>query len=199
MNNRKFSAFALIAMAWLGTGLWAIPVNAEETTVAKPARVASTIIKRAAIVEAVDREKRELKLIDAEGNRFTLALNEAVRNFDQIEPRDRIIAEYVESVAVVVAPSGSKPLLDVEDGEYIAVAPAGDKPAVTEVETEMITATVEAINATDRLVTLQTEDGELRTIKVSDDAPLDQVEVGDQLRLRVTVAVAISIVEPDDA
>jgi hypothetical protein len=120
-----------------------------------------------------------------------------VRNFDQIEPRDRIVAEYLESVAVVVAPGGSAPLLG--DERFFEVAPAGDKPAVEAVDTRLLLATVQAINVADRLITLETEDGELRTVKVAEDAPLDKVTVGDQLRLRITRAVAIAVVEPESS
>ena len=154
-----------------------------------------TLVKSGAIVEAVDKETRELKLIDPRGNRLTVVADEAVINFDQIEPRDRIIIEYLESVAVVVAPAGSKP--PGEDALVLSVAEAGDKPGVEGVETELMVAIVQSINAADRLVTLETEFGELRTIKVSEDARLDLVEIGDQLRLRVTRAVAVSVVAPD--
>jgi len=179
----------ILSVAWVGTAA------AAETTVVKPARVTTTLVKSGVIVEAVDKETRELKLIDPKGNRLTVVADEAVINFDQIEPRDRIIIEYLESVAVVVAPAGSKP--PVEDALVLSVAEAGDKPGVEGVETELMVAIVQSINMADRLVTLETEFGELRTIKVSEDARLDLVEIGDQLRLRVTRAVAVSVVAPD--
>jgi hypothetical protein len=169
--------------------------NAAETMVSKPARVVSTMVKLGAIVEAVDKQTRELKLLDAQGNRFTVIADDAVRNFDQIEPRDRIIVEYLESVAVVIAPAGSEP--PVGDADLLTVAPAGDKPGMSDVETRLVMATVHAINAADRLVTLETEDGNLRSIKVSEDAPLESVDVGDQVRVRITTAIAVAVVTPD--
>jgi hypothetical protein len=169
--------------------------GAAETTTVKPGRVVSTLVKSGAIVEAVNKETRELKLIDPRGNRFSVYADELVRNFDQIEPRDRIIIEYLESVALVVAPAGSEP--PVWDASVMNVAPAGDKPGVEGVETRLMVATVQAINSADRLVTLETESGEMRTIKVSEGARLDLVDIGDQVRLRVTRAVAVSVVAPD--
>ncbi len=170
--------------------------NAAETTVDKPARVLSTMVKLGAIVEAVDKQTRELKLLDAQGNRFTVVADDAVRNFDQIEPRDRIIVEYLESVAIVIAPAGSEP--PIGDAGLLTVAPAGDKPGMSDIDTRMVMATVHGINAADRLVTLETEDGNLRTIKVSEDAPLESVDVGDQVRVRITTAIAVAVVTPDD-
>jgi hypothetical protein len=170
-------------------------VSAAEPTVVKPGRVVSTLVKSGAIVEAVNKETRELKLINPRGDRFTVVADELVRNFDQIEPRDRIVIEYLESVALVVAPAGSEPLIG--DAAALTVAPAGDKPGVEGVETHVMVATVQSINAADRLVTLESETGETRTIKVDAAARLDMVDIGDQVRLRVTRAVAISVVAPE--
>ena len=172
----------------------ALPV-ASAQTVDKPAKVVSTVIKQAMIVEAVDKSTRELKLIDAQGHRFAVVAGDHVRNFDQIEARDRIVLEYLESVAVVIAPAGSEPL--VRDAAAVAVAPAGDKPGIEGVETRLVLATVQGINEADRLLTIKDESGALRTVKVAPDAPLYLVNVGDQVRLRVTRAMAVNIVKPD--
>ena len=187
-RNRSITLTAAILAFFIST------MAIGETTL-KPARVVSTLIKRAAIVESVNPDTRELKLLDAQGNRFTVVADESVRNFSQIKPRDRIVAEYLESVAVVIAPKGSKP--PVEDASEWNVAEAGDKPGVAGVETRLVVATVQAINAVDRLLTLETEDGGVRTVKVSDHAQLHLVEVGDQVRLRITTAIAMRVVAPD--
>jgi hypothetical protein len=170
-------------------------IGAEAQVVTKPARVVSTLVKTAAIVEAVDKSSRELKLINARGERFTVVADDSVLNFDQIEPRDRIVTEYLESVAIIVAPAGSSPLIG--DAVALEVAPRNDKPGVTGVDTRVVVATVTALNFADRLATLELENGEVRTIKVSEDARLDLVEVGNQVRLRMTRAVAVNVVKPE--
>ena len=179
----------------LGCVLFCFTALANAQTVDKPARIVTTLVKTAAIVEAVNKETRELKLIDARGNRFTLVADASVRNFDQIEPRDRIVTEYLESMAIIVAPAGSEPLFG--DGTLVTVAASGDKPGITGVDTQVVVATVIALNRSDRLVTLETENGDVRTIKVGEDAHLDMVDVGNQVRFRVTRAVAVSVVKPD--
>ena len=117
-----------------------------------------------------------------------------VRNFDQIEPRDRIVTEYLESVAILVAPAGAPTM---GSGAAVELAPLGAKPGVTAVETFVVKATVESLNLTDRIATLRYEDGSMRTIKVADDVPLDLVDIGDEVRLRITNAVAISVRKAD--
>lgn len=169
--------------------------KAAETAVAKPARVVTSVVKSGAIVEAVNKETRELKLLDADGNRTTVVVEDEVRNFDQIEPRDRLVIEYLESIAIVIAPEGSQ--APVGNAAELTTAPAGAKPGMEGAKTEVEVATVRAINAAERLVTVETEDGEQRTITAREDAPLDMVEVGDQVRLRVTRAMVITIEAPD--
>ena len=145
-------------------------------------------------MEAVNKATRELKLIDADGNRFTIVADDLVRNFDQIRPRDRIITEYLESVAVLVAPAGA---MSLGDGTIVEVAAEGEMPGFATVDTVMVKATITALNVTQRLATLSAEDGTTKTVLVADDVPLHTIEVGDEVRLRVTTAVAISVVRPD--
>ena len=188
--TRLITCVALLAVLVPGIG------RAEEHTTQKPGRVVTSRIKSAAIVEAVNRDTREIKLIDARGRRFSVIADERIRNFDQIEPRDRVVTEYLQSVAVIVAPAGSEPTM--RDGAYWAVAPEGEKPAVSGVATSVLVASVVSLNSTDRLATLETKDGTLHTVKVALSVPLHMVEVGDQVRIWVTRSLAVSIVEPDD-
>ena len=164
--------------------------------VEKPARVVSTLVETAAIVESVDRETREIRLIDAQGNRFTVVADDSVRNFDEIEARDRIVTEYLESVAIVILPHGA-----AAPGQGAAVevevAELGDKPGMGVATVEIISAEIHGLNRADRLVTLEMQGGEMRTIKAADNAPLDKVSVGDLVRMRITKAVAVKVVEPD--
>jgi hypothetical protein len=44
-------------------------------------------------------------------------------------------------------------------------------------------------------VTLRNEDGFQTEIRVADDIDLNEIAVGDQVRMRLTEAVAISVVE----
>ena len=61
----------------------------------------------------------------------------------------------------------------------------------------MVKATIVSLSMTDRIATLKLEDGGSRTIKVAEDAPLELVGVGDEVRLRITQAVAISVRKAD--
>ena len=183
---------SLMGLALLATGLLGgVPsAEAESPVAVRPGRITTSVIRTGAIVEAVDRETRQLKLIDASGRRFSTMVGDEVVNFDQIQPRDRIVMEYLDSVAIIVTPHGAP-----ESGQGIAVEVAGEgeKPAIAAVETIMVKAEVLELNLSQRRATLRYEDGTIDTINVASDVPLELVEVGDEVRFRVTHAVAISV------
>lgn len=168
--------------------------KAETETMQKPAKVITSTVRTAAIVEAVNKETRELKLIDASGRRFTTVADLTVRNFDQIEPRDRIVMDYLQSVAVLVVPAGSPAL---PSGAMVELAPLGDKPGISGVETILVNAVVESLNVADRLATIRYQDDSVRTVKVADEVDLELVNVGDEVRFRITTAVAVSVRKAD--
>ncbi len=161
----------------------------------KPARFMTSMVRTGAIVENVDKETRELKLIDASGRRFTTRVDDEVKNFDQIQPRDRIVVDYLESLAITVVPKGSP---ELGQGMAVEVAGKGQKPAVRAVETVMTRAQVLKLDLSDRRATLLFEDGSVDTIKVAADTPLELVSVGDEVRFRVTHAMAVSVRKVDD-
>ncbi len=61
----------------------------------------------------------------------------------------------------------------------------------------MVKATIDSLNTTDRIATLKLEDGGSPTIKVAEDVPFELVGLGDEVRLRITQAVAISVRKAD--
>jgi hypothetical protein len=172
-----------------------VPVD-EFSSMSLPGRVVTSTARREAIVESVNRETRELRVVDANGKIHKFVVGDMVANFDQIEPRDRIVTEFLESVAVFVVPKGTPSMGDMG---LVEVAPLGDKPGVAMADTYMVAATVDAIDAEKRLVALRGEDGFQTAIRVSDDVDLENLKVGDEVRMRVTEAVAISVVEAPTA
>jgi LPXTG-motif cell wall-anchored protein len=192
---RRLRAGSSMAVLIAAFAIVAAPVaDAETKTVQVPGRVLTSMVKSVAIVESVNKETREIKVIDSSGRRYSFVAGDMVANFDQIEPRDRIVTEYLESIAIFVVPEGAPAL---GNAAAVELAPLGDKPGVAMAETFMVSATIEALNVTDRLATLRAEDGSVRTVKVADDVPLDMVDVGDEVRLRITEAIAISVQKAD--
>lgn len=157
-----------------------------------PGRVVTSTVLREAIVESVNRETREIKVIDADGQRHSFVAGDMVANFDQIEPRDRIVTEYQESVAIFVVPAGTP---ELGDAAAVELAPPGDKPGIAAAGSYMVAATIVSIDEAERTVTLRGDEGELHTVRVSEDVELGNVEPGDEVRMRVTEAIAVSVRE----
>lgn len=168
-----------------------VPVD-EVSTLSIPGRVITSTARREAIVESVNKETREIRVVDANGKIHTFVAGDMVANFDQIEPRDRIVTEYLESVAVFVVPEGTP---EMGDMGLVEVAPLGEKPGMAMADTYMVAARIDAIDAAARVVTLRGKDGYQTAIRVADDVELSDLKVGDEVRMRVTEAVAISVVE----
>ena len=155
LRRRRVRIDASLALLLvLGLMVSAPPAKADShtETIQIPARVVTSTVRTAAIVEAVNKETREIKVIDASGRRYSFIASEMVANFDQIEPRDRIITEYIESVAVAIAPAGAP---ELGDATAIELAPMGGKPGVKAADTFMVRATIEAVDAEDRTALLR--------------------------------------------
>ena len=172
------------------------PAAAPGETTDKPGRVLTSLVREGAIVESVDAETREVKLIDASGARFTITADPSIGSLEHLKARDRVYTEYMESIAVVVAPADSEP--PIEDSAAFALSTEEDDRSIGGVQTRLVIATLEAIDAENRTATLRTEDGKLTTIPVGEGVPLDLVEIGDQVRFRVTRATAVTIETPED-
>jgi Cu/Ag efflux protein CusF len=86
--------------------------------------------------------------------------------------------------------------------QYKASAPAApaERPGVVREAEGVMTATVVAIDLQKRIVTLKGEDGELRDIKVGEEAVnLPQVKVGDLVTVKFYESIAVEVMKPGTA
>lgn len=149
----------------------------------------------AATVEAVDMDKRTVTLRGPDGKTVTLKAPPEVRNFDQIKTGDAVLAEFLDAVAVFVRTSDTPP--DAGETGRVEVAPRGEKPALAMADTVEVRARVEAIDHGTRTVTLRGPEGNVKSITVDPSVQrLDQVKVGDEVVIRHTEAVAITVRKP---
>jgi hypothetical protein len=103
-----------------------------------------------------------------------------------------------ESVAIGLLKGGGMPI-GSGTSSAIVRAPTGSKPAAKVVDTQGFTAKVMSVNVQKREVTLQTIDGQNKTLHVGPDVNLAKVSPGDDVGVRITRAFAISVTEPGDA
>ena len=159
-----------------------------------PGGVVVNTYQETATVTAIDAVSRKLTLATPDGKKTEFEAGPDVVNFPQIQVGDQVKATVVEQVAVYMA-TDAPPQSDGAAG-MVALAPVGAKPGALMAHTVQVTATVTGIDLTSRKATLQFPDGTVKTFKVRPDVDLTQRKVGEQVVIRYTAALAISVEKP---
>jgi len=179
----------------LAAAFQATSALAQEPTAqpAMPAAVIAGTTRVSAVVEAVDAATRAVTLQTAKGDTVTITAGPEVRNFDQIQPGDRVEADYYEALALVLEKGGPGVAEKVETVEG-AQAETGDKPAGVITTSIDAVAVIMDIDRDTRMVFLKGPEGGV-TLKIPESIDLDQFSVGDEVRARYEESIAIAVVE----
>ena len=159
-----------------------------------PGGVVVATYKMSASVTGIDAANRKVTLVGPEGKKTTVKCGPEVINFDQIRVGDQLKVTVTEELAVSMAQAGAPS----SDGGavVVALAPKGAKPGGIVANTVQVTAKVTAIDLKGHKATLQFPDGTTRTVAVRKDVDLTQRKVGEEVVIRTTEAVAISVEKP---
>ncbi len=189
----KTIAALMLALATIGICTLA---QAEQTEGAKPAVLEAEAKTAIATVESIDYKTRTVTLKSKEGKLSTMQVGPEATRFNEVKKGDEVQIDYLESVAVIVT-SPDKTVASAQGSNTAVIRNAGKKPSGMVVETDVITATVEKINAKKRTATLKGPQGNTIDINVAPDVEgLENVKVGDQLLVKVTRTVAIDVRKP---
>jgi hypothetical protein len=145
-------------------------------------------------VVSVDADKRTLKLMDSEGEKYDVTVGPYAVNFDQIRPNDMVEVKVTEELIVGVNEEGAAALEGAAG--MVALAPKGAKPGGVLAGTRVMTAEIVAIDTAARTATLAFENGETETFPVRDDIDLNRYRVGQQVVFQLTEMIAISVEKP---
>jgi hypothetical protein len=159
-----------------------------------PGGVIVNTVDVSAKVTAIDTSNRKVTLLGPDGDKFTVKVGPEAVNFDQIRVGDLVNATVTEELVVYLDEEGAS----APDGSaaVVALAPKGAQPGGLVAETVQVTATVTAIDQTNRTATLQFEDGSSKIFSVRDDIDLSQRKVGEKVVFQVTEMIAISVEKP---
>ncbi|HET6488582.1 MAG TPA: hypothetical protein VFG28_02380 [Syntrophales bacterium] len=194
---KKFSMLCLVVVLVVGVVSFAFAQAKVEPKAAQQPMGAAVIdvAKVTATVEKVDYATRMVTLKGPKGNMVTFKAGDAVKNLDQVKVGDKVVAQYLESVAVFVRKSTDPP--SAGEADMVGVAPKGAKPGMVMVETDEVTAKVEAVDLKARTITLMGPEGKTKKFKVDKSVKaLDKLKKGDDITLRVTKALAIDVMKP---
>ena len=150
--------------------------------------------KNTATVTAIDAASRKVTLVTPDGRMDSFKAGPEVINFDQIQVGDQVKATVTERVAVYMAKDN--PPASEGEAALVALAPKGAKPGALMANTVQVIAKVTAIDLKHHKATLRFPDGTTKKVAVRNDVDLTQRKVGEEVVIRVTEAVAISVEKP---
>lgn len=157
-----------------------------------PSAIAVATINADAKVTAIDKKRRSLTLLCADGSQQTFTAGKDVENFDQIQVGDEVKATLIRTLAIDVRKPGTP---SVEGGvAEVALAPRGSLPGAVMVNTAEVTDKIDAIDQKTREITLETPDGiETRIIHVSPRVDLSGLAKGDEVVVRYTDGLVLRV------
>lgn len=185
--NRCGCAMGLTALLLLS----AVACAAEEL----PDRTVRNLLVSTATVERIDMANREVTLKGEEGEApVTITVGPDVRNLDQVRVGDIVTITVSEELAIFAAPQGRGP--SITETHEDRRTPMGGKPGRSVTNLMETTVTIVALDLAKHSAVIRELSGDLRAIRLSDRMNLDGIKVGDQVVLRHTKAVAISVENP---
>lgn len=161
----------------------------------KPRVMFAKIAELKAKVDAVDLKKRLVTLTDAKGEKVTVKAGPGIKNLDEVEVGDELMVRYFEATALFVRKGAEPP--SAEETLAYALAPEGKEKEAIAVETFEYKATVENVHPILRMLTLKGPDGKTKHFRVHERVKnLGDIKKGDELIVRHTEALAVSLEEP---
>ena len=187
----KKSILALTAI--LATGLLA---GCSTTTTPGEAKteirvITSGVLTVSATIEAIDYQNR-LVTLDNGHEQEVIYVSAEVKNFEQLEVGDQVEIDYKGSTAVFVQERDGK--ARIQSSKELDRNNEGDKPGVEVIATVQTISDIVALDKEARVVTLKGPNGKELTMPIVDDnIDLTDIDVGDQVVVVHTRAVAIVI------
>ena len=198
-NTLKTALLALAPAALLGLTSCSSTLQGDSTSTTAtqqgvPGGVVVDTFQTTATVSDIDAANRKVTLVGPDGKKVTYKAGPDVINFDQIRVGDQLKITAARELVVYLAEQGAPP--PTGSADLVALAPKGAKPGGLMVSTTQITAKVKAIDLKKHKATLEFPDGTSETYPVRPDVDLTQRSVGEEVVIRLTQAVAITVEKP---
>lgn len=170
----------------------AVPVDAREAASVAVSRHEDSE-KVVAVVEAINHETRTVTLRRIGRDEVvTMRVSDEVRNLAQVNRGDQVIIEYFEAVAIDLKKGGG-----LEPAVTTAMATTrakpGERPAGAGGEQVTIVATIVGIDPDEPSVLLRGPKGRVVDVVVRHPERLEGVDIGDQVVVTYTEAIAITV------
>jgi Cu/Ag efflux protein CusF len=137
-------------------------------------------------VTAIDKNARKVTVKGSDGEKTEIQVPADVKEFDKLKVGEKIDIDYTESIAISMAPKGTKP----SEMERVATAPGAAGREMT------VTAEVIKVDPAANKVTFKGPGGKHKTVTVQDpslQARLPSLKKGQVVMFQYTEAVAAAI------
>jgi hypothetical protein len=185
-----------LAAGLLTGALWMAHAQADEGSMTQRTGPGSAerINSETVVVSGIDRANRTVTLTNSDGERSTMSVPSDVKAFDTLKVGDHVDIDYHESIAVSLAPAGSKPsMTERSSGSRMGEGPGGSASGTRE---RTVSAQVISVDVPNNKVTFKGPKGNRQTITVSDPAlqqKLPNLKPGQVVQFTYKEAMAVSI------
>ena len=185
------SVLATAALVLLPLTASAQQPTADAVSLVGPGKFAGVVeAKVTSTVESIDKATRSVVLKRANGELLKVTAGEQVKNFDQIQVGDKVIATHTRAL-VLELKKGEGVRERAESSDQGSAKP-GEKPGAYAAKEVKFVADVQKVDAKKGVVTLR---GVERTVKlkINDPEQLKLIKKGDQVEGVYAEAVAIAV------
>ena len=196
----KLSKATLLAIALVASSMNAMSQSGKTVSTDKPMVIdAAVTSNRYQLYEGdvtnVDKKTRTITFKNKEGESKFVAGPE-ITNFAQIKKGDHLNVSYELAVAIELIKTKSNGIRSKVETESVTSSKAGEKPAEKITNTTTVIADIVAVDRDKKLVAVKGPSGKVTTVFVKNPALLNDVAVGEQVKVVYSDAMAASIATP---
>jgi cold shock CspA family protein len=192
--NKWMSAVAGVAGGMLtlqmGGAVQAAPAVTQSVTNTATGQTKTQLVHAVATVKSVNHGDRSITLKKEDGEEMTVHVPESVKGIETVKPGDKVDVDYYASMAISMAPAGTKPSMTERKGQSVDMG-----GGISGRELKM-SAEVVSVDPAANTVTFKGPKGNMRTVYVADPAnqeKLPSLKPGQVVQFDYTEAVAASI------
>lgn len=145
-------------------------------------------------VVSIDRKARTVTVRGPQGRTMKIEVPPEAQNLDKVKKGSRFQVRYVESVAVALSKGG---VASASSNQTVRLAPKGGTPGGMVVNTHQISATVEALDRTNRTVAVKGPRGNELEFQVAPEVQLEGINLGDLVTVVYAEALAMQMLPKD--
>jgi cold shock CspA family protein len=189
MNSRTILTAVGAGALFLSGAAFAAGVEDAEVNSAK-GQIRSQLIHTSASIIGIDNTDRSVLLKTDEGAQTWVHVPDSVAGFDRLKMGDRVNVDFYQSLAISLAPSGSKPSMSATQAGAVEMG-AGVKGRELR-----LSATVISVDPAAQTVTFKGPKGHISTVNVENpalQAKLPSLRPGQVVQFDYTEAVAADI------